>query len=108
VNLLVKNGRVVDPARKLDSVTDVLIVDGKIRSIGKRANADFPQLDANGLIVAPLATFTPGPKTTFCSTVTSGAISVSQLKNTVSGAFSVMGISTVPPACRCDGSHARS
>jgi len=53
VNLLVKNGRVVDPARKLDSVTDVLIVDGKIRSIGKLANADFPQLDANGLIVAP-------------------------------------------------------
>ena len=53
MNLLVKNGRVVDPARKLDSVTDILIVDGKIRSIGKLANADFPQLDANGLIVAP-------------------------------------------------------
>jgi dihydroorotase len=53
VNLLVKNGRVVDPARKLDSVTDILIVDGKIRSIGKVANADFPQFDANGLVVAP-------------------------------------------------------
>jgi dihydroorotase len=53
VNLLVKNGRLVDPARKLDSVTDILIVDGKIRSIGKVANADFPQIDANGLIVAP-------------------------------------------------------
>ena len=53
MNLLVKNGRVVDPARKLDSVTDILIVDGKIRSIGKLANVDFPQLDANGLIVAP-------------------------------------------------------
>jgi dihydroorotase len=53
VNLLVKNGRVVDPARKLDSVTDILIVDGKIRSIGKLANEDFPKLDANGLIVAP-------------------------------------------------------
>ena len=53
MNLLVKNGRVVDPARKLDSVTDILIVDGKIRSIGKLLNADFPKLDANGLIVAP-------------------------------------------------------
>lgn len=53
MNLLVKNGRVVDPARKLDSVTDILIVDGKIRSIGKLANEDFPKLDANGLIVAP-------------------------------------------------------
>jgi dihydroorotase len=53
VNLLVKNGRVIDPARKLDSVTDILIVDGKIRSIGKTANADVPQFDASGLIVAP-------------------------------------------------------
>ena len=44
MNLLVKNGRVIDPARKLDSVTDILIVDGKIRSIGKVANADFPSL----------------------------------------------------------------
>ena len=25
MNLLVKNGRVVDPARKLDTVTDILI-----------------------------------------------------------------------------------
>ena len=53
MNLLVKNGRVIDPARKLDSVTDILIVDGKIRSIGKTANADVPQFDASGLIVAP-------------------------------------------------------
>ena len=42
MNLLVKNGRVVDPARKFDSVTDILIVDGKIRSIGKVTNADVP------------------------------------------------------------------
>jgi dihydroorotase len=53
VNLLVKNGRVIDPARKLDAITDILIVDGKIRSIGKSANADIPQFDAKGLIVAP-------------------------------------------------------
>jgi dihydroorotase len=53
VNLLVKNGRVIDPARNLDSVTDILIVDGKIRSIGKVSNADVPQFDASGLIVAP-------------------------------------------------------
>lgn len=53
MNLLVKNGRVIDPARKLDSVTDILIVDGRIRSIGKTVNADVPQFDASGLIVAP-------------------------------------------------------
>ena len=53
MNLLVKNGRVIDPARKLDTVADILVVDGKIRSIGKPANADVPQFDAKGLIVAP-------------------------------------------------------
>jgi dihydroorotase len=53
VNVIVKNGRLFDPARKLDSVTDILVVDGKIRSIGKAANADIPQFDASGLIVAP-------------------------------------------------------
>lgn len=53
MNLLVKNGRVVDPSRKIDTVTDILIRDGKIRSIGKTDNADVPKFDATGLIVAP-------------------------------------------------------
>ena len=53
MNLLVKNGRVVDPARNIDTVTDILIRDGKIRSIGKADRADAPQFDATGLIVAP-------------------------------------------------------
>jgi len=53
VNLLIKNGRVVDPARKLDTVADVLILDGKIRSIGKPGKTDVPQWDASGKIVAP-------------------------------------------------------
>lgn len=53
MNLLIKNGRVVDPARKLDTVADVLILDGKIRSIGKPGKPDVPQWDASGKIVAP-------------------------------------------------------
>ena len=53
MNLLVKNGRVVDPARKMDIVTDILIRDGKIRSIGKVDNADVPKFDATGFVVAP-------------------------------------------------------
>lgn len=53
MNLLVKNGRVLDPARKLDAVADILILDGKIRSVGKAIQADAPALDATGLIVAP-------------------------------------------------------
>jgi dihydroorotase len=44
VNLLVKNGRVVDPARNIDTVTDILIRDGKIRSIGKRTGPMRPSL----------------------------------------------------------------
>lgn len=53
MNLLVKNGRVIDPVRKIDTITDILIRDGKIRSIGKIDNADMPRYDASGLIVAP-------------------------------------------------------
>ena len=53
MNLLVKNGRVVDPLRKLDTVTDILIRDGKIRTIGKIDTADIPKFDATGLVVAP-------------------------------------------------------
>jgi len=56
MDLLVKNGRLVDPARKTDRVADVLIREGKIRSIGPAGTAgslDVPSLDASGLIVAP-------------------------------------------------------
>jgi dihydroorotase len=53
VNLLVKNGRVVDPERKIDTVTNILIRDGKIRTIGKTDSADVPTFDATGLVVAP-------------------------------------------------------
>lgn len=53
MDLLVKNGRVLDPARKVDSTVDILIKGGKIRSIGKNLAADVPQFDATGLVVAP-------------------------------------------------------
>ena len=53
MNLLVKNGRIIDPARKLDVNADILILEGKIRSIGKALKADVQQFDASGLIVAP-------------------------------------------------------
>jgi len=39
--------------RKIDTVTDILIRDGKIRSVGKVDNADVPKFDAKGFIVAP-------------------------------------------------------
>ncbi len=54
MDLLIRNGRLVDPARKLDAVTDILIRDGKIRSIGQTdPTSGISSLDASGLIVAP-------------------------------------------------------
>jgi dihydroorotase len=52
MNLLVKNGRVIDPARKIDAVMDLLIQDGKIR-LGGGGPEDLPVFDATGLLVAP-------------------------------------------------------
>jgi dihydroorotase len=53
MDLLVKNGRVIDPARNLETVTDILIRDGKIRAIGSTKASDIPVFDATGLTVAP-------------------------------------------------------
>jgi dihydroorotase len=53
MDLVIKNGRVVDPARKIDTVTDVVIREGKIASLGKADVPNIPQFDATGLIVAP-------------------------------------------------------
>ena len=33
--LLIKNGRVMDPARNFDGIADVLMVDGRIAAIGR-------------------------------------------------------------------------
>ena len=40
MKILIKNGRVIDPASNLDSVCDVAIAAGRIISIGRIA-ADF-------------------------------------------------------------------
>src|SRR5438477_4467839 len=53
MHLLIKNGRLVDPVRKLDVVNDVLIIDGKVRSIGKSDMTDIPSYNATGMIVTP-------------------------------------------------------
>jgi dihydroorotase len=53
MDLLVKNGRVVDPVRKIDTVADVLIREGKIAAIGKTDASGIPVFDATGLTVAP-------------------------------------------------------
>jgi dihydroorotase len=52
--LLVKGGRVVDPAAGIDDVMDVLIVDGVVEKVGRRVTAGKAEvLDAKGLVVCP-------------------------------------------------------
>jgi dihydroorotase len=54
-SLLLTGGRVIDPANHLDSITDVLITDGKISAVGKNisAPAGCEIFDAKGEIVCP-------------------------------------------------------
>lgn len=52
--LIVKNGRVVDPANRVDRVADVLVEDGVIRGVGEGlAAAGAEVFDASGMVVAP-------------------------------------------------------
>ena len=55
MNILIANGRVIDPASKFDSIADVFIADGCIQSIGRVPARFAPDvtLDAAGCIVAP-------------------------------------------------------
>jgi len=54
-DLLIKNGRVIDPKNQIDSKMDVAVKDGKIAKVGK----DIPSaqakkvIDASGLLVTP-------------------------------------------------------
>jgi len=56
-SLLLTGGRVIDPANRLDSTTDLLIQNGKIAVVGldaaKQAPADIEKFDASGLVVCP-------------------------------------------------------
>jgi dihydroorotase len=53
--LLLTGGRLVDPSQGLDAVGDLLLVDGKVQSIGgKIAGPDGAErVDCSGLVVAP-------------------------------------------------------
>ncbi len=56
MKLLIKNGRVIDPASGLDEVTDVFVDKGVIEEIGRDPELDGVEMeiiDASGKIVAP-------------------------------------------------------
>ncbi|MFZ0826220.1 MAG: dihydroorotase [Verrucomicrobiia bacterium] len=56
-SLLLTGGRVIDPANRLDTVADVLILEGKIAALGPdaatRAPKEIERLDVGGKIVCP-------------------------------------------------------
>jgi dihydroorotase len=55
VSLLIRNGRVVDPAGGVDQVQDVLIAEGRISRLGRalKAPAGTEVIDATGKVVCP-------------------------------------------------------
>jgi dihydroorotase len=50
---LIKNGRVIDPANKIDGIFDILISGGKIEEMGKDLSGKAELIDAKGMIVVP-------------------------------------------------------
>ncbi len=53
MNILIKKGRVIDPAQGIDDVLDVLIADGKIAKVGKNLKGEGETIDAAGMLVTP-------------------------------------------------------
>ena len=51
--MIIKNGRIINPATNLDCVMDLEIQNGKIVSIEKDINKEDEIIDATGLVVAP-------------------------------------------------------
>lgn len=55
--LLIKEGRIIDPAQRMDIVADLLVRDGKIEAVGEQippsAVQNAPCLKATGMIVCP-------------------------------------------------------
>ncbi len=52
--IVIRGGRVIDPATKFDAIADVLVDDGRIAAIGAGVAGDGArEIDARGLVVAP-------------------------------------------------------
>ena len=51
MNMVICNGRIIDPANKRDELADLFVVDGKIATTASDRDAEV--IDAKGLVVAP-------------------------------------------------------
>ncbi|MCE5267122.1 MAG: dihydroorotase [Planctomycetaceae bacterium] len=52
-NLLIQNGRVIDPSQEMDRVTNLLIADGRIAAYDAQPSGQETVIDASGKIVSP-------------------------------------------------------
>jgi dihydroorotase len=53
ISILLRGGRVLDPAQKLDAQADVLLRDGTVVELGKVTGRADRVIDARGMVVAP-------------------------------------------------------
>jgi dihydroorotase len=54
MSIVIKNGRVIDPATNIDRIADVLIVDGRVAGVAPNLSSPKAEVfDASGMIVAP-------------------------------------------------------
>src|ERR1044071_10187117 len=53
--IVIRNGRIIDPANGRDEVADLIIIDGKIsdQSATRNPQSAVDEIDARGLLVAP-------------------------------------------------------
>lgn len=81
-NILIKNGRVIDPANGFDADADLFIVQGRIASIGTAPDGFIAErtLDAGGLVVCPglidLTARLPGLESDLAAAVAGGVTAV--------------------------------
>ena len=54
MNIRVKGGRLIDPANRIDEITDLYLSEGKVVSVGRKPEKwNGTDLDAHGMIVTP-------------------------------------------------------
>ena len=53
MNLLITNGRIIDPSQRIDGKMDLLITDGVIAEVGKKLKASGETIDASNLVIVP-------------------------------------------------------